>query len=109
MEEFGSNAMNAPLRFVMMRKPDHVMRNADPQQWHYGPTFDPAKAIVQYAYFTTLIEQSGAQIHWLPDVDDGLSDSIFTRDPSIITSAGAIVFKCDVFIKFLCCCDPSAQ
>lgn len=93
MEKFGSNAMNAPLQFVLMRKPDHVMRNADPQQWHYGPTFDPAKAAVQYAHFTTLIKQSGAQIHWLPDVDDGLSDSIFTRDPSIITSAGAVVFN----------------
>jgi dimethylargininase len=93
MNSFGANAMNAPLRSVMMRKPDHVMKHANPTQWHYGPTFDPAKAAVQYAHFTTIIEQCGAQIHWLPDFDDGLSDSIFTRDPSIITSAGAVVFN----------------
>ncbi len=43
--------------------------------------------------FTKLIAQSGADIHWLPDVDDGLSDSIFTRDPSIITYAGAVILN----------------
>ena len=93
MEKFGANAMNAPLRRVMMRKPDAVMRHADPAKWHYGPTFDAAKAAVQHAAFTKLIEQSGADIHWLPDVDDGLSDSIFTRDPSIITYAGAVILN----------------
>ena len=93
MEKFGANAMNAPLRRVMMRKPDAVMRHADPAKWHYGPTFDAAKAAVQHAAFTKLIEQCGADIHWLPDVDDGLSDSIFTRDPSIITYAGAVILN----------------
>ncbi len=93
MNEFGANAMNAPLRSVVMRKPDQVMKQADREKWHYGPSFDAEKAAHQHARFTQLIEQSGARIHWLPDVADGLSDSIFTRDPSIITSAGAIVLN----------------
>ncbi len=93
MQNFGANAMNAPLRNVIMRKPDQVMKHADPEQWHYGPTFNPEKAARQYKVFANLIEQSGAQIHWLPDVADGFSDSIFTRDPSIVTSAGAVVFN----------------
>ncbi|MGL4489715.1 MAG: dimethylarginine dimethylaminohydrolase family protein [Rhizobiaceae bacterium] len=93
MTNFGANAMNAPLRNVIMRKPDQVMKHADPKKWHYGPTFNPDKAALQHAAFTKLIEQSGAQIHWLPDVTDDLSDSIFTRDPSIIASAGAVIFN----------------
>jgi dimethylargininase len=93
MTDFGANAMNAPLRSVLMRKPDHVMKRADPAKWHYGPTFDADKAARQHAHFTQLIEQSGATIHWLPDDADDLSDSIFTRDPSIITAAGAVVFN----------------
>ena len=93
MNQFGANAMNAPLRRVIMRKPDQVMKHADPKEWHYSLTFDAQKAKLQHAAFTRLIEQSGAQIHWLPDVADGLSDSIFTRDPSIVTCAGAIVFN----------------
>ncbi len=93
MEKFGANAMNAPLRRVVMRRPDAVMKHADPALWHYGPTFDPAKAAAQHEAFTKLIAQSGAEISWLPDTDDGLSDSIFTRDPSIITSAGAVILS----------------
>jgi N-dimethylarginine dimethylaminohydrolase len=93
MKSFGANAMNAPLRNVIMRKPDQVMKHADPKEWHYGPTFDAEKAARQYEVFTRLIEDSGAKIHWLPDVSDGLSDSIFTRDPSIVTSAGAVTLN----------------
>lgn len=93
MNTFGANAMNAPLRNVIMRKPDQVMRHANAKDWHYGPTFNPEKAVQQHAVFTDMISQSGAAIHWLPDVADGLSDSIFTRDPSIITSAGAVILN----------------
>lgn len=93
MQKYGANAMNAPLRRVLMRRPDMVMKHADPAKWHYGPTFDATKASMQHATFTKLIAQSGADIHWLPDVDDGLSDSIFTRDPSIITYAGAVILN----------------
>ncbi len=93
MQKYGSNAMNAPLRRVIMRKPDMAMKHADPAKWHYGPTFDMAKAAVQHAAFTKLIAESGAEIHWLSDADDGLSDSIFTRDPSIITYAGAVILS----------------
>ncbi|MGB8818699.1 MAG: arginine deiminase family protein [Rhizobiaceae bacterium] len=93
MQKYGANAMNAPLRRVLMRKPDAVVKHADPAKWHYGPAFDAAKAVVQHAAFTKLIAQSGADIHWLPNVEDGLSDSIFTRDPSIITYAGAVILN----------------
>lgn len=93
MAQFGANAMNAPLKRVMMRKPDQVMSNADPMAWHYGPTFDPSKASRQHGELTRLIADAGAEIHWLPDMDDGLSDSVFTRDPSIITHAGAVILN----------------
>lgn len=93
MSRYGANAMNAPLKRVIMRRPDNAMRHADAKLWHYGPGFDAAKAAAQHAGFSRLIAASGAEIHWLPDGDDGLSDSIFTRDPSIITHAGAVVLN----------------
>ena len=93
MAQFGANAMNAPLKRVLMRKPDLVMKNADPKVWHYGPSFDPDKAALQHAAMTRLIEASGAEIHWLADTGDKLSDSVFTRDPSIITHAGAVILN----------------
>ena len=93
MPQFGANAMNAPLKRVLMRKPDQVMRHADPKVWHYGTGFDPAKAAQQHAEMTKMIEASGAEIHWLPEAGDDLSDSVFTRDPSIITHAGAVILN----------------
>lgn len=93
MNQFGANHMNAPLRRVLMRRPDQAMAKADPKIWHYGPGFDAAKASREHAGLASLIEASGAVIHWLPDTSDGLSDSVFTRDPSIITHAGAVIFN----------------
>ena len=93
MPQFGANAMNAPLKRVLMRKPDQVMRHADPKVWHYGTGFDPAKAAQQHVEMTRLIENSGAEIHWLLEAGDNLSDSVFTRDPSIITHAGAVILN----------------
>lgn len=93
MAQYGANAMNAPLKRVLMRKPDQVMRHADPEVWHYGQGFDAETAARQHADMTRLIENSGAEIHWLPEAGDGLSDSVFTRDPSIITHAGAVILN----------------
>ena len=93
MQKFGAAAMTGDLKRVIMRKPDHVMANADAQIWHYGPGFNAAKAAVQHKAFADMVAASGAQIEWLPDVADGLSDSIFTHDPSLVSQAGAIILN----------------
>ncbi len=101
MGNFGANAMNAPLRRVIMRKPDAVMSRANAAEWHYGPTFNAAKASAQHAVLAQMIAERGAEIHWLADVDDELSDSIFTRDPSIITHAGAVLLNMGKRLRLL--------
>ena len=93
MQMFGSAAMAGELKRVIMRKPDNVMASADAKTWHYGPGFDVMKAAVQHKAFADMVAASGAQIEWLPDVADGLSDSIFTHDPSLVCGAGAIILN----------------
>jgi N-dimethylarginine dimethylaminohydrolase len=93
MQKFGSAAMAGELKRVIMRKPDHVMAKADAKVWHYGPGFNAAKAAVQHKAFADMVAASGAQIEWLPDVADGMSDSIFTHDPSLVCQAGAIILN----------------
>lgn len=90
---FGAQDMSGPLRRVMMRAPGAAMRSADPAKWHYGAGFDPAKAEVQHAALAAMVAASGAEIHWLPSADDGLSDAIFTQDPSFVTNAGAVLLN----------------
>lgn len=85
--------MAAPLKRVLMRSARGAMRGADPARWHYGPSFDPARAAVQHAAFAALVAASGAAVEWLDDADDGLADSVFTHDPSLVTDKGAVILS----------------
>ncbi|MBW6421964.1 amidinotransferase [Rhizobium sp. XQZ8] len=93
MNAYGSQAMSTPLLRVLMRRPGDSLRRAEAQEWHYGPTFDAEKAILQHAEFTGLVEKSGAEIIWMEDDGDGLADSMFTHDPSLMTDHGAILLR----------------
>ena len=90
---FGAQSMAAPLQRVLMRSAASAMRRAEAGEWHYGPGFDPVRAGQQHEAFAELVAASGAALEWLPDVDDGLSDSVFTHDPSLMTDHGAIILS----------------
>ena len=85
--------MAAPLRRVLMRSAANAMRDADRAAWHYGPGFNPAKAASQHAALAELVAASGAEIEWIEDKADGLSDSVFTHDPSLMTDRGALILS----------------
>lgn len=85
--------MAAPLKRVLMRSARGAMRGADPVRWHYGPSFDAARAAAQHATFAQLVAASGATVEWLDDADDGLADSVFTHDPSLVTDRGAVILS----------------
>ncbi len=85
--------MAAPLRRVLMRSAANAMRDADSAAWHYGPGFNPAKAASQHAVLAGLVAASGAEIEWIEDKADGLSDSVFTHDPSLMTDRGALILS----------------
>jgi len=90
---FGSQSMAAPLKRVLMRSADSAMRRAKAAEWHYGPAFDPQRAALQHRKFAGLVEASGAKVDWLTAEDDGLADSVFTHDPSLMTDFGAIILS----------------
>ncbi len=90
---YGSQSMAAPLRRVLMRSAESAMRHARAAEWHYGPGFDAARAASQHADFARLVAASGAEIAWLTDADDGLADSVFTHDPSLMTDRGALILS----------------
>ncbi|WP_256749331.1 dimethylarginine dimethylaminohydrolase family protein [Mesorhizobium sp. Mes31] len=85
--------MAGPLKRVLMRSAESAMRHAKAQEWHYGPGFDAQKAAAQHEQLTSMVAASGAEIEWLTDADDGLADSVFTHDPSLMTDDGAIILS----------------
>jgi N-dimethylarginine dimethylaminohydrolase len=93
MNAYGSQAMSANLARVLMRRPGRSLIAADAREWHYGPTFNGEKAVEQHKAFTKLVEKSGAEILWLEDEGDGLADSMFTHDPSLMTDQGAVILR----------------
>jgi N-dimethylarginine dimethylaminohydrolase len=85
--------MAGPLKRVLMRSAESAMRHAKAQEWHYGPGFDAQKAAAQHEQLTSMVAASGAEIEWLTDADDGLADSVFTHDPSLMTDHGAVILS----------------
>jgi N-dimethylarginine dimethylaminohydrolase len=90
---FGSQSMAAPLKRVLMRRASSAMRGADRETWHYGSGFDAERAAKQHQALADLVAASGASIEWLDDIQDGLADSVFTHDPSLMTDHGAIILS----------------
>jgi len=91
--EFGVSSMVAPLISVALRRPGNEMLNADIEKWHYAKNLVPEKVLAQYNCFVELLQNSGTEILWLNEDNDGLSDSVFTYDPSLVTPAGAILMN----------------
>lgn len=92
-QSYGSQSMAGPLRRVLMRSAESAMRHAKPAEWHYGAGFDAGRAGAQHKVFADLVAASGAEVEWLTDADDGLADSVFTHDPSLVTDRGAIILS----------------
>ncbi len=88
---YGVSSMIAPLRRVGLRKPGSSLLGADPEEWHYGPQFDPTKVATEYEAFSTLLAKAGAEIIWMDGDDQGNADSVFTYDASLMTPQGPIL------------------
>jgi N-dimethylarginine dimethylaminohydrolase len=54
---------------------------------------DYKEALQEYEAFTSLLEKSEPEIHYLPQHDSTGLDSLYVRDPVIITAKGAVLCK----------------
>lgn len=85
--------MTAPLRRVALKKPGPSLLTADPDDWHYGPDFEPDKVAEDHARLVRVLSQAGVEISWMPDNDDGIADAVFTYDASLMTPSGAVLMS----------------
>lgn len=90
---FGVGSLVSPLHRVAMRRPGTATFEADPMRWHYAGPLDAERLARQYDAFAGLVADSGAEIEWIPEADDGLADAIFVFDPSFMTPAGAVLLR----------------
>jgi N-dimethylarginine dimethylaminohydrolase len=94
--EFGCSSEVGPLGRLLMKHPIEAFIGSGniTQQWedlnYLGPP-DYDRAVREYEGFVELLERHVEGIHYLPRQDGTGLDSIYTRDPVVMTAAGAVL------------------
>jgi dimethylargininase len=91
--EYGSQSMIAPLRSVLVRRPDEAFSTADPDAWHYTdrPSLDNAQR--EHDAFVDVLRRSGADVVYHDGVLPEMADSIYVFDPVLVTDEGTVVLR----------------
>lgn len=97
-QRFGSQSMTAPLRRVVVKRPEQAFRSAgeiarqEKALGFLGPP-DLEKSVAEHRRFVELMEAAGAEVLYLPEDPRTGLDSIYTHDPAIVTDEGAVIFQ----------------
>jgi N-dimethylarginine dimethylaminohydrolase len=83
--------MVAPLRRVMVRRPDAAFGAADPARWHYTARPDFGIALAEHAGLVATVAASGAEVLYHEEPLADHADAIFVHDPVLVTDQGAIL------------------
>jgi dimethylargininase len=93
MRHYGAQSMVAPLRAVLVKRPDEAFAVNDPVAWHYAGRPDLAVAQQEHDALVALLRQGGAEVIYHDESQPGHADAIFTFDPAIVTDHGAIILS----------------
>jgi len=90
---YGGHSMVAPLRRVLVRRPDAAFAVADPELWHYAARPDLSAAQAEHDALVATLRKAGTEViyHDLPQPER--ADAIFVFDPALITNEGAIILR----------------
>jgi N-dimethylarginine dimethylaminohydrolase len=85
--------MVAPLRKVMVRRPDESFAVEDPAIWHYTGRPDLSAAQEEHDSLVGILRSSGAEVIFHDESLPEMADSIYVFDPAIVTNAGAVILR----------------
>src|SRR5215469_7732674 len=88
---YGSQSMFAPLRIVLVKRPDEAFAVDDPQEWHYTGRPHLEAARQEHDALVELLRQGGAEVVFHDEPQPGRADAVFVFDPALVTDAGAIM------------------
>jgi dimethylargininase len=93
MRSYGSQSMIAPLRRVLVKRPDEAFAGADPAQWHYTARPNLAAARREHHALVERLLQAGAEVFYHDEPQPGRADALYVYDPAIVTDRGAVILK----------------
>jgi N-dimethylarginine dimethylaminohydrolase len=85
--------MVAPLRRVLVRRPDEAFGDADPARWHYTSRPDLAAARREHDALVEHLAAAGAEVIDHPEPQPERADAIYVFDPVLITDRGAVLLR----------------
>lgn len=90
---YGCQSMIAPLRRVLVRRPDEAFAMADPVRWRYKGRPDLGQALREHDLLTDILRKAGAEVFYHEEAPAGMADAFYVYDPAMITDHGAIILK----------------
>lgn len=91
--QYGSQSMVAPLRSVLVKRPDEHFAVADPVAWHYTGRPDLAIAQAEHDGLVNLLRAGGAEVLYHGVDQPERADAIFAFDPALVTDRGAVMLS----------------
>src|SRR5215471_8412935 len=89
----GSQSMVAPLRTVLVKRPEYAFAVNDPVAWHYAGRPDAKIAQQEHDALVALLRQGGTEVVYHDEPQPEHADAIFTFDPALVTDHGAIILS----------------
>jgi len=90
---YGCQSMVAPLRQVLVKRPDAAFGDADPALWHYSSRPDLDAARREHETLTEILRSAGAEVVDHPEPQPERADAIFVFDPALVTDRGAVLLR----------------
>jgi dimethylargininase len=90
---YGSQSMVAPLRRVLVKRPDQAFAVDDPVRWHYSARPDLAVAQQEHDQLVSILRHAGAEVIYHDEFQPDRADAIFVHDPVLVTDAGALILR----------------
>lgn len=90
---YGSQSMVAPLRRVLVKRPDEVFATADPAKWHYTGRPDLEIARQEHDALVDILRRAGAEVLYHDEIQPDRADAIFVFDPALVTDQGAVLLS----------------
>jgi len=85
--------MIAPLKTVLVKRPEEAFAVDDPAAWHYSARPDLATARQEHDALAALLRQGGAEVLYHDEPQPDRADAIFAFDPALVTDRGAIILS----------------
>ena len=90
---YGCQSMVAPLRRVLVRRPDEAFGDAEPVHWHYTARPDLQEARREHDALVDLLRGAGAEVIEHAEPQPDRADAIYVFDPVLITDRGAVLLR----------------